>query len=75
MKKNTNDVLTVQNDNIWTRIKKSVFHKELYNQRSITFKIAASAIFLAMAVGLSLLEVFSVPTPWGQHLVYDFLIL
>ncbi len=65
MKKNTNDVLTVQNDKIWTRIKKSVFHKELYNQRLITFKIAASAIFLAMAIGLSLLEVFSITTPWG----------
>lgn len=65
MKKNINYVLTVKNDKIWKRIKKSVFHKELYNQRSITFKIASSAIFLAMAVGLSLLEVFSVPTPWG----------
>ncbi|WP_425377775.1 hypothetical protein [Spiroplasma endosymbiont of Polydrusus pterygomalis] len=65
MKKNTNGNLTVQNDKIWARIKKSVFHKELYNQSSITFKIATSAIFLAMAVGLSLLEFFNVPTPWG----------
>ncbi|WP_374696056.1 hypothetical protein [Spiroplasma endosymbiont of Polydrusus formosus] len=65
MKKNTNSNLTVQNDKIWARIKKSVFHKELYNQSLITFKIATSAIFLAVAVGLSLLEVFNVPTPWG----------
>ncbi|UZQ31102.1 MAG: hypothetical protein OHM56_06395 [Spiroplasma phoeniceum] len=62
----------MQNDKIWTRIKKSVFHKELYNQSSITFKIAASAIFLAMAVGLSLLEVFSVLTPWGATFILRF---
>ncbi|WP_338955012.1 hypothetical protein [Spiroplasma endosymbiont of Polydrusus cervinus] len=65
MRKNNNSNLILQNDKIWARIKKSVFHKELYNQRSITFKIATSAIFLAMVVELSLLEVFNVPTPWG----------
>ncbi|WP_425379674.1 hypothetical protein [Spiroplasma endosymbiont of Stenodema calcarata] len=65
MKKNINNDLTVKNDSIWIRIKKSLFHKELYNQRSITFKITAAAIFLAVAVGLSLLEIFNVPTPWG----------
>ncbi|KAF0850281.1 MAG: DUF898 domain-containing protein [Spiroplasma poulsonii] len=65
MKKNSNNDLTVKNDRIWVRIKSSLFHKELYNQRLVTFKITAAAIFLAVAVGLSLLEIFNIPTPWG----------
>lgn len=73
MKKNSNNDLTVKNDRIWVRIKSSLFHKELYNQRLVTFKITAAAIFLAVAVGLSLLEIFNIPTPWGATFGLRFL--
>ncbi|AHF61296.1 hypothetical protein P344_05400 [Spiroplasma mirum ATCC 29335] len=76
--KNTTVNLNVKNDSILTRIKKSLFDKELYNQRSIVFKITATAIFLGITIGLSLIEIFYVPMPWGATFgvrLFDTLVL
>lgn len=63
--KKKNNILMSQNDKIWKKIKKSIFYKELYNKKSITFKIVASSIFLSMTIGLSTFEIFNILTYWG----------
>ncbi|AGM25301.1 ECF transporter S component [Spiroplasma chrysopicola] len=57
--------IKVKRDLLWNRVKESIFKKELYNQKSLVFKITLAGVFLAIAVGLSLLEIFDIPMPWG----------
>lgn len=55
----------IKNNIIFYRLKTSLFSKDLYNKQSIIFKITMTAILLAIAISLSLIEIFDIPTPWG----------